>query len=110
MALGEMKTKSGTYSAAPEILYNADYVGKAVTLDTAAFSNGICKAGTPIGKGGVIANTESAMGVLLHDVYEDRPQGTVVIYGYIHTERAEQHSGITIVETAKTAMKNVVFC
>ena len=110
MALGEMKTNSGTYSAAPEILYNAAYVGKAITLDTAAFSEGVCKAGAPIGKGGVIANTESAMGVLLHDVDEDRPQGTIVIGGYIHTERAQQHSGITIAEAARAAMKNVVFC
>lgn len=110
MALGEMKTKSGTYSAAPEILYNAAYVGKAITLDTAAFSDGVCKAGTPIGKGGVIANTASAMGVLLHDVDEGRPQGTIVIGGYIHTARAEANSSVTITEEAKAAMKNVVFC
>ena len=44
------------------------------------------------------------------DVYEDRPLGTIVIGGYIHTERAQTHSGVTIAAEAKTALKNVVFC
>lgn len=109
MALRTMKNKSSTVNVAPEILYNAAYVGDAITLDEAAFTDGVCKAGTPIGEGGVIANTADALGVLLHDVYEERPQGTIVIGGYIHTARAEAHSGVTIADAAKTAMKNVVF-
>ena len=109
MALGEMAFVRNTVGIAPEILYNAEYVGEAITLDTAAFSDGVCKAGTPIGKGGIIANTASAIGVLLHDVYLERPQGTIVIGGYIRTERAQAHSGVTITDEAKSAMKNVVF-
>lgn len=109
MALGTMKNKRSVVSVAPEILYNADYVGDAITLDEAAFSDGVCKAGTPIGEGGVIANNASAKGVLLHDVYEERPQGTIVIGGYIHTARAQAHSGVTIAAAAQTAMKNVTF-
>lgn len=35
---------------------------------------------------------------------------TIVIGGYIHTERAQTHSGVTIAAEAKTALKNVVFC
>ena len=110
MALGEMKFVRNSVGVAPEILYNSEYGGDAITLDTAAFSDGVCKAGTPIGAGGVIANSASALGVLLHDVYEDRPQGTIVIGGYIHTARARAHSGVTIEDAAKAAMKNVVFC
>lgn len=110
MALGTMKNKRSVVTVAPEILYNAEYVGDAITLGTAAFAAGVCKAGTPIGADGAIANTASALGVLLHDVYEERPQGTIVIGGYIHTQRAQAHSGVTITEEAKTAMKNVVFC
>ena len=109
MALGTMKNKRSVITVAPEILYNADYTGDAITLDTAAFSDGVCKAGTPIGEGGLIANSASAKGVLLHDVFEERPQGTIVIGGYIHTARAQEHSGVTIADAAKTAMKNVVF-
>lgn len=109
MALGEMSFKRDAVTVAPEILYNSAYVGDAITLDTAAFDDGVCKAGTPIGEGGVIANTASALGVLLHDVYEERPQGTIVIDGHIHTARAQAHSGVTIADAAKAAMKNVVF-
>ena len=109
MAQASMAYKHMAASATPEILWNGEYVGSAVTLDTAAFSNGICKAGTPVSNAGAIANTASAMGVLLHDVYEDRPQGTVVIGGYINTAVAQEHSGVTITEEAKSAMKNVVF-
>ena len=57
MALGEMKFVRNSVGVAPEILYNSEYVGDAITLDTAAFSDGVCKAGTPIGAGGVIANS-----------------------------------------------------
>ena len=110
MAIGEMSFVRNNVNVAPEILYNAEYVGNAITLDSAAFTNGVCKAGTPIGAGGVVANSASAMGVLLHDVYEERPQGTIVIGGYIHTARAKAHSGVTIADAAKSAMKNVVFC
>ena len=110
MALGNMGFFRNEVVATPEILYNAEYVGDAITIDSTAFTSGVCKAGTPIGEGGVIANSESAKGVLLHDVYEDRPQGTIVIGGFIHTKRAQDHSGVTIAEAARTAMKNVVFC
>lgn len=110
MALANMAVKRNNVTPDPEILYNARYTGKAITLDEGAFSDGVCKAGTPIGEGGVVANSASALGVLLHDVYQERPQATIVIGGYIHTAHAEEHSGVSIVEAAKTAMKNVVFC
>ena len=109
MALANMAVTKETTGSGVEILHNSDYTGAAITLDTASFTNGLCKAGTPIGPGGVIANDATALGVLLHDVPEGRPQGTIVIGGYINTEAAETHSGVTISEAAKTAMKNVVF-
>lgn len=110
MALAEMAVTHSKVTGDVEILFNAEYVGRAVTLDTAAFTEGVCKAGTPISAVGAVANDASVMGILLHDVYEERPQATVVIGGYIHTERAQAHSGVTVAETAKTALKNVVFC
>ena len=109
MAQASMAYTHMAASATPEILWNSDYVGSAVTLDTAAFSDGVCKAGTPLSKVGAVANSADALGVLLHDVYVERPQGTVVIYGYFNTAVAQEHSGVTLTEEAKTAMKNVVF-
>lgn len=110
MALANMGFTRTEVIDCPEILYNAEYVGDAVTLDTTAFADGLCKAGTPISAAGKIANDASAAGILLHDVVVDRPQGTIVIGGYIRTERAQNHSGVTVAEAAREALKNVVFC
>lgn len=220
MALENMGYKRSVINGDPEILYNSEYVGRAVTLDSGAFTDGVCKAGTPIGAAGAIASvtggtkgvwtvqittafaadesividgetyvcaaaedvaakkfaganaaaqvtslvkmiadggfvvtaasdkltftqkvadasgsapvvtttaTTGAVGsatqttppvaptdtdvegILLHDVYQHRPQGTIVIGGYINVERAEAHSGITYDSVTKAALKNVVF-
>ena len=110
MAIQKMGFKVAAVNDGVEVLYNSEYVGKAITLDSAAFTEDVCKAGTPISAAGAIANSASAFGILLHDVTIDRPQGTIVIGGYINTARAQAHSGVTVSEEAKTAMKNVVFC
>ena len=110
MAIQKMGFEAVNANGGVEVLYNSDYVGKAITLDATAFTNELCKAGTPIGANGAIANSASAIGILLHDVHADRPQGTIVIGGYINTAAAKAHSGVTIAEDAKAAMKNVVFC
>lgn len=110
MAIQKMAFEAAIVRDDVEVLYNSEYVGKAITLDSAAFTNEICKAGTPISAAGAVANTASAMGILLCDVHQSRPQGTLVIGGYINTAAAKAHSGVTIAEDAKAAMKNVVFC
>ena len=109
MALANMAVTKNEVITGVEILWNDNWTGSAITLDEAAFSNGVCKAGTPIGAGGVIANNSGALGVLRYDVAVERPQGTIVIGGYINTAVAENHSGVTITAEAKAAMKNVVF-
>ena len=110
MAIQKMGYEVVAANGGVEVLYNSDYVGKAITLDTTAFTNGLCKAGTPISAAGVVANTSAAAGILLHDVYADRPQATIVIGGYINTAVAKAHSGVTISADAKNALNNVVFC
>lgn len=110
MAYGNMKNTRQVVDNSVEILFNSEYVGRALTLDSAAFTEGVCKAGTPIAEAGTVANDATAVGILLHDVSEERPQGTVVIGGYIHTTRAQEHSGVTVADEAKAALKNVVFC
>ena len=110
MAIQNMGYTHAAVDGSVEILYNSVYVGKAITLDSSAFTNNLCKAGTPISASGAKANDATAIGVLLHDVAMERPQGTVVIGGYIKTAVAQAHSGVTISENAKSALKNVVFC
>ena len=108
MALGTMEHSTIATGGDVQILYNSAYVGDAITLDTTAFTDGVCKAGTPMSADGKKATT-TAFGILLHDVTVDRPQGTVVIYGYINTSVAEEHSGVKYSDALKTSLKNVVF-
>lgn len=115
MALGTMGFTTQAAGGDVQILYNSEYVGDAITLDTTAFTDGVCKAGTPLAADGKKAatngttKTSTAFGILLHDVYADRPQGTVVIGGYIDTSVAQTHSGVTYDAETKAALNNVVF-
>lgn len=113
MAKADMAFTRRAVAGDVEILFNSEYVGRAVTLDTMAFEEGVCKAGSPIDKDGKKLDGETAtniLGILLHDVYEERPQATVVMGGYINTAVAQEHSGVTIGDEQKTALNNVVFC
>lgn len=114
MALSGMNFTSTPIAGDVEILANSEYVGRALTLDSDAFTDGLCKAGTPLTATGTKADvtgsgTSDAIGVLLCDVYAARPQGTVVIGGYINTAAAQTHSGITIDDKTKAALNNIVF-
>ena len=54
-------------------------------------------------------DSESIAAALLHDVVEDRPQGTVLKKAYINTAVAEAHAGIEYAAAVKTALPMVVF-
>jgi len=109
MALASMSYASNAYAGCPEILYHADYIGEAITLDATAFTNGVCKAGTPVNTSGVVANTSAAYGIVLTDVYAERPIATVVVEGYIKTAVAQAHSGVTVSADAKGALTKITF-
>ena len=117
MAKASMGYTHTAYDVGPEILFNSEYVGEAVTLDSTAFTNGVCKAGTPIDVDGKVwaaaqggGTNPEGLGILLHDVYSARPVGTVVIGGYINATVASTHSGVTYTSTIKALFKNIVFC
>ena len=69
----------------------------------------VVKAGTPIGSTGTVDNTATVVGILLHDVTEDRPQGTLLKKAYIDTAVAQAHSGVEIISAVKTALPMIVF-
>ena len=104
-------TKSGV-DAKPEILLIAEYAALPITLDSTAFTNGVCKAGTPIATNGTVftaASGQSVLGILLWDVPIERPQGTGVIAGIINKTVAQAHSGVTYSADVMAALKNVEF-
>ena len=66
-------------------------------------------AGTPIDeKGNPVMSTPwtGAVGILLVDVYESRPQGTILTEAYIHTGRAQTNANLTYDGALVTAMVN----
>lgn len=98
-----------------QILKRSPFEGVAITLNftdvatTDASGKKIVKAGTPIGATGVADNTATAKGILLFDVTEDRPIGTILKKAYINTAVAKAHSGVTIADAVKTALPMIVF-
>lgn len=109
-----MQFEQTTYAGDVQILKRKPFEAISMTLDFSSVSetvNGkkIVKAGTPIGAAGVADNTATVVGILLHDVTEDRPQGTLLKKAYINKTVAESHSGVTYAEAVKTALPMVVF-
>lgn len=115
MARGDMKIENVDFRAGVEILNRPPFKGVSMTIDfenvTADTTTGkkVAKAGTPINKDGdpVLATPwTGAVGILLADVLEERPQGTILTEAYVHTGRAQKNSGLTYDGALVTAMNN----
>ena len=109
-----MQFEQTSYAGDVQILKRKPFEAVPMTLDftsVTATLNGkkIVKAGTPIGSAGVSDNTVTVVGILLHDVTEDRPQGTLLKKAYINKSVAENHSGVTYADAVKTALPMIVF-
>lgn len=112
--MSNMQFEQEAYLGDVQILKRKPFEGIAKTLDFSGVTdtlNGkkIVKAGTPIGAAGIVANTATVVGILLYDVTEDRPQGTLLKKAYINTAIAEEHSGVTYDDSVKNALPMVVF-
>ena len=109
-----MQFETQTFAGDVQILKRIPFEGIPMTLDFTSVTdtvNGVkvVKAGTPIGEDGVVDNTATVVGILLHDVTIDRPQGTLLKKAYINTAVAEAHSGVTYDADVKAALPMVVF-
>lgn len=113
--MSNMQYEQTTYAGDVEILKRKPFEGIPITLDftsvTTKTGSGkkIVKAGTPIGAKGVADNTATVVGILLHDVVETRPQGTVLKKAYINSKVAQAHSGVTYAAAMMSALPMVVF-
>ena len=105
-----MLVKNKNVTTTPEILkrkLGAEYL---VPVTVTEFANGVCKAGSPIGADGTVQNGASAVGILLYDVYEQNPNGSLVkAFAVINTANAEANTGLTIDSAVKTALPMVIF-
>lgn len=81
-----------------------------ITLDSEAFTDGVCKAGNPIAKDGKVDNATAPVGILLTDVYEENPNGTIVkAFACVNETNANKNASITIADAVKTALPLIVF-
>lgn len=85
-----------------------------VTLASTAFSNGVCKAGTPITSTGTKAVTSggsnNAKGILLNDVFDDNPNGSLIVaYASVNASQGASHSGVTYDTTLINTLSNITF-
>jgi hypothetical protein len=109
-----MQFETQTFAGDVQILKRIPFEGIPMTLDFTSVTdtvNGVkvVKAGTPIGADGVADNTGTVVGILLTDVTENRPQGTLLKKAYINTAVAEAHSGVTYDADVIAALPMVVF-
>lgn len=113
--MSNMQYEQTSYGGDVEILKRKPFEGIPMTLDftsvtdTTASGKKIVKAGTPIGASGTVDNTATVVGILLSDVVETRPQGTLLKKAYINTKIAEKHSGVTYAAAMKSALPMIVF-
>lgn len=105
-----MKVKNTSVTTTPEILkrkLGGEYFAPITVTD---FTNGVCKAGSPIGADGTVQNGASAVGILLYDVYEENPNGSLVKgFAVVNLANAEANSGLKIDTAVKTALATVFF-
>ena len=105
-----MQVKNTNVTTTPEILkrkLGAEYL---VPVTITEFEDGVCKAGSPIDEDGAVANSENAVGILLYDVYEQNPNGSLIkAFAVVNTANAEANTGLTIEDAVKTALPMVIF-
>jgi hypothetical protein len=114
MARGDMLVENAKFGTGVEILNRPPFKGVSMTIDflnAEVGSDGkkVVKAGTPIDKDGNPVKATpwtGAVGILLVDVPESRPQGTILTEAYINVKRAQDNSGLTYDGALITAMNN----
>ena len=123
MARGDMKVVTSKITPNVEILNRIPFEGVPMTIDFSSVTDKdaetgekVVKAGTPVDKDGKPQKTTpftGAVGILLDDVYESRPQGTILKRAYVNTKRAQDNSGKTydaaLVAALINAGCNIIF-
>lgn len=111
MARGDMKVDTLSVANEATILNRKEFEAVAMTIDFAGVSatNGVkvVKAGTPIDKDGAPVKSTpftGAVGILLHDCYEDRPQQAILKKAYVNAARAKASCNITYDAALTTAL------
>lgn len=113
MARQGLNKESGTWYSRDTILTRTGYDALSITLDESAFTDNVCKAGTPLDKDGKIANDSNVYGILFHDVRLTgnlrNATGSVLTRAYVSLSRVESSSGMTISDDVKNKLPMIRF-
>lgn len=112
MARGDMPLDVLSIATEPVILNRKENEAVPMTVDftnVVAGADGlkVVKAGTPVSVAGVPVTATpwtGAVGILMHDCYEDRPQVACLKKAYINKARAEANSSLTYDSALTTAL------
>ena len=92
------------------ILNRADFEAVPITVAAALItSKTTVKAGTPLASDGTEANTASCVGLLLHDVTADNPNGALLKKAYVKASAVTASYGTAIDSTAKAVLPMIIF-
>lgn len=68
----------------------------------------VVKAGTSMAKNGIKATVtegkSNAIGILMHDVYDDNPNTSLIVHGFVDKAKAEKNTGETYDEATLAAL------
>lgn len=119
MARGDMLFESVDIGGQAEILNRSPFEGVPMTIDFTSVSTTdpdsgekVVRAGMPISAVGAEVKTTpwtGAVGILLHDVYESRPQGTILKKAYINKTAAQANASVTYDSTLEGMLPMIVF-
>lgn len=119
MARGDMGYKSTSVGLGTEILNRTKFDGVSMTIDFTSVTTEdddtgekVVRAGMPISAAGAEVKTTpwtGAVGILLDDVYESRPQGTILKKAYINKTAAEANASVTYDEKLYGMFPMIVF-
>lgn len=103
-------TVTGTNSEV-NILKRADCEAIPIVVADSVFTTDttIAKAGTPLASDGTIKNDATCVGILLHDVTKDNPNGALLKKAYIDSLALNKSFGADIAAVAKAVLPMIVF-
>lgn len=92
---GKMSVTTEAVNGSVEILNRPPFEGVPMTLADEAFTkDGVVKAGSLIKKDGTVDTAGAEpVGILLRDVYKDRPTGTILKKAYVNLTRIKKSLG-----------------
>ena len=119
MARGDMGYNSVDVGLGVEILNRTKFEGVSMTIDFTSVTTKdddtgekVVRAGMPISAAGAEVKTTpwtGAVGILLDDVYESRPQGTILKKAYINETAAEANASVTYDDALYKLFPMIVF-